>query len=282
MNCVPQHPPISIRTFSHRLASARSGPHRLSSSHHVSTPSKDHSVKHFRMSVLIATVAALSSSLAAAAGDAVASLHCRATGGNAVIGVRPGGTFTTVIALESSLPIIYNSALFRVVLTRPGIAVNAYQWADPFETGGPFDFSLPGMQLPQAVDADTLAGPTYPEGVLDVEFASFLPVGDRGTGTVVEVDFTIPANLAPGETVFITAVPDTFAFGVLTIPTAAGTVLTVRTTFSPDFDGDGVIAAPDLSIYLARWGTPNGDLDGDGLSNSQDLALLLTAWGSSV
>ena len=53
---------------------------------------------------------------------------------------------------------------------------------------------------------------------------------------------------------------------------------TARATFSPDFDGDGIVGGSDLAIYLARWGTPDGDLNGDGLSNSEDLAILLANW----
>ncbi len=52
----------------------------------------------------------------------------------------------------------------------------------------------------------------------------------------------------------------------------------MRTTFSPDLDGDGLVNASDLAIYLGLWGTPDGDLDGDGLSNSADLAILLGNW----
>lgn len=231
--------------------------------------------------VLSAAIIALASFQVPASADdgAVARLHCRALDGTATVGVRPGGVFTASVSLESTLPIIYNSAIFRMVLSRPGVGITDYGWNEPFVTGGPFDFSLIGVDLPAEIDAETLAGPTYPAGVIDIEFASFLPVGDTGPGMVAEIDFMAPAKMAPGETFFIVALPDTFALGFAPIPTATATVLTVRAIYSPDFDGDGVVGVSDLAVVLAAWGTPEADLDGDGLTNSSDLGQLLASWG---
>lgn len=46
-----------------------------------------------------------------------------------------------------------------------------------------------------------------------------------------------------------------------------------------DFDGDGSVGAPDLSVVLAAWNTPGADLDGDGNTGASDLAVILGAWG---
>ncbi len=230
---------------------------------------------------LASHVAFTEATLASAfAGEPAGALHARSLQGGATVGARPGSTFVARISLESDVGIVYNSALFRVVLTRPGVAIEDYAWTAPFETGGPTDFSLVGLELPSVITADSLAGPGYPAEVIDVEFGNFLLTGDATDGTVVDVTFTMPAKSQPGDTFFIAAVPDTFAFGFVPYPIAAGNVLTVRTTFSPDFDGDGSIGAADLALYLAAWGTPNGDLNGDGLSNSADLSLLLAQWSS--
>ncbi|MBI1304960.1 MAG: hypothetical protein GC172_14425 [Phycisphaera sp.] len=223
-------------------------------------------------------VAALATAAPASAGDEVGVLDCRTPSGQSVVGVRPGQTFVARVSLSSDLPLVYNSAIFRLVLTREGVSIDDYAWTQPFETGGPTDFSLIGVELPSVIDSETLAGPTYPKGVIDAEFANFLIEGDAGTGTVVEVELTMPAKAQPGESFFVVAVPDTFAFGFIPYPIAAGSVLTARATFSPDFDDDGIVGGADLAIYLARWGTPEGDLTGDGQSNSEDLALLLGNW----
>jgi hypothetical protein len=50
-----------------------------------------------------------------------------------------------------------------------------------------------------------------------------------------------------------------------------------------DLDGDGQVAASDLTILLAAWGPCAGacpaDLNGDGNVNAADLTILLAAWG---
>ncbi|MFM1823125.1 MAG: hypothetical protein RI967_1391 [Planctomycetota bacterium] len=49
-----------------------------------------------------------------------------------------------------------------------------------------------------------------------------------------------------------------------------------------DLDGDGFVAAGDLSILLDAWGSADAataDVDGDGIVDANDLAALLSAWG---
>jgi len=53
-------------------------------------------------------------------------------------------------------------------------------------------------------------------------------------------------------------------------------------TASPDYNGDGIVSAQDLSILLNGWGNSNGDLNGDGVVDAQDLAIFLNAWGVLV
>ena len=46
-----------------------------------------------------------------------------------------------------------------------------------------------------------------------------------------------------------------------------------------DLDGDGVVAASDLSILLSQWGASGtADLDSDGVVGAADLSILLGAW----
>ncbi len=47
-----------------------------------------------------------------------------------------------------------------------------------------------------------------------------------------------------------------------------------------DLNGDGLVNAPDLTLLLGSWGTPDADLDGDGTTSAPDLAVLLDAWGA--
>ena len=51
-----------------------------------------------------------------------------------------------------------------------------------------------------------------------------------------------------------------------------------------DLTGDGIVAADDLGLLIAAWGTDGSivagsDLDGDGIVRSGDLGLLLANWG---
>ncbi len=224
-------------------------------------------------------LAALACAGTASAGDGVGSLNCRTPSGQSVAGVRPGETFVARVSLSSDLPLVYNSAIFRLVLTRDGVSIDDYAWAQPFETGGPTDFSLIGVYLPAVIDSETLAGPTYPKGAIDVEFANFLITGDAGTGTVAEIELTMPEKASPGESFFVVAVPDTFALGFISYPIQVGAALTVRATYSPDFNADGAVGPSDLTQLLASWGTPLGDLNGDGETDGQDITALLAEWG---
>lgn len=62
-------------------------------------------------------------------------------------------------------------------------------------------------------------------------------------------------------------------------------VLDLRASSAPcpaDLNGDGAVAAQDLTILLDSWGAAGGstDLNGDGFVGAQDLAVLLSAWGA--
>ena len=50
----------------------------------------------------------------------------------------------------------------------------------------------------------------------------------------------------------------------------------------PDFNGDGVVDAADLGIFLAYWGPkPHaGDFNNDGSADAADLGILLSKWGA--
>ena len=219
------------------------------------------------------------------AGDAVAKLNCRAAadlGRATLISALPGETFQVAIELSSKLPIEYNSGLFRILLSRDDVGISGYEWAVPFETGGITDFSLEGVELPSVITADTLTGPGYPQDAVDIEFGNFLFAGTAQTGLVVEVELTMPAKAQLGDHFFVVAVPDTFAYGFLGIPTEAGSILTVRTARRADLDGDGFVNSADLALVLGFWGTPDGDVDGDGTTTASDLAFNLSQWTGSV
>ena len=53
----------------------------------------------------------------------------------------------------------------------------------------------------------------------------------------------------------------------------------VQNNCPADLNFDGQVSAPDLTILLTAWGTPEVDLDGDGITGPGDLAILLSDWG---
>ncbi|MCH2162247.1 MAG: hypothetical protein MK085_10285, partial [Phycisphaerales bacterium] len=48
-----------------------------------------------------------------------------------------------------------------------------------------------------------------------------------------------------------------------------------------DLNGDNVVDATDLGIFLAYWGPKphGGDFNNDGVANAADLGIMLAAWG---
>jgi len=56
-------------------------------------------------------------------------------------------------------------------------------------------------------------------------------------------------------------------------------VVTARTLYAPDIDGDGAVNGSDLSFILSNWGGSGiGDLNYDGSVGGFDLATLLSSW----
>ncbi|MBI1302681.1 MAG: hypothetical protein GC172_02685 [Phycisphaera sp.] len=89
-------------------------------------------------------------------------------------------------------------------------------------------------------------------------------------------------ELQAGVTYFV-------AIGGASSNTAIGSVLLViepqqsAPPCRPDLNGDGVVSAPDLAIFLGDWGAPpisRSDFNLDGAVNAADLAALLSAWGA--
>ena len=67
-------------------------------------------------------------------------------------------------------------------------------------------------------------------------------------------------------------------------PTLRVTINTPSTPCPGDLDGNDIVDASDLGIFLALWNTTNADADfnEDGIVDSSDLGLLLAGWGSCL
>lgn len=231
------------------------------------------------MSIPCACVAALCAAHVRADGPTLL-MDCTRVDGGSMVAVPPGGAFTARVSTASASGVMLNSALLRVMLTRPGIVLENYQWAPPFQTGGFTDFSLLDLELPLAVEESTLSGPNYPVGISDVEFGNFLLAGDAPLGTLLTVSLRVPHDVPPGTEFLVIAVPDSLALGFTVYAAQPRFILTVRVVQRPDLSQDGLVNGADLGILLAAWGTPGADLNGDGTTDGADLGLLLSAWGT--
>lgn len=138
-----------------------------------------------------------------------------------------GQSFTLDIVLTSdTAPAdVHTSAVFQVRFTEPGLILNAAQWASPYVTGGDFDFSVPApAELPLALAPDTLAGGVYPPNLTDIELGNALIGQTFSTGTIVTLNFSVPANFGYTGAVFISLNPDGLFNGFSEVSTTAGQV----------------------------------------------------------
>ena len=158
------------------------------------------------------------------------------SGGQSSISVSAGDSFTLDINLESTDGLDeHNSAIFQLVFTSPGIELLSYSWASPYETGTVFDDSTPNSDvLPMTIDENSLMGPGYPDGVIDIEFSNVLISDLYETGEIVSLELRM-SDAWDGTAVTIFATPDTFANGFHEIETTAGqgfTIVPAPATFS--------------------------------------------------
>jgi hypothetical protein len=84
------------------------------------------------------------------------------------------------------------------------------------------------------------------------------------TRTTLPPQYTMPAGGNPNDLY-------NCAFDVFGNPNAAAC--------PGDFNSDGQVGGPDLTVLLAGWGSAAGDINGDGTTNGLDLTALLAAWG---
>lgn len=145
-----------------------------------------------------------------------------------------GQNFTIDMSVtgDVSLP-DYNSAIFQVRFTEPGLILNDYLWDAPFGTGDLFDDSRPNRgALPMPIDSDTFTDPQSPS-LNDIELSNVSIAGDYDTGDIVTLTLTVPQNFGFTGSLFVSVAPDTFADGFNEIPFEAGQVLELTIVPAP-------------------------------------------------
>ena len=246
----------------------------------------DWKAKSLRPGVALAISAA---GLMSASAAGQVTLDCSANNATSLV-PAPGERVTISIALEGEDTDFYTSVVFRVVFTAPGMAIEEYLFAGPFDTGTWLDGSLPGVELlPATIDEAMLEGPMWPIETSDMLFDNFLLSGFATPGSLLEFEISIPKDFPTGDSVYVVAVPEEIADGFDVLDAEAGTVLElfVDVARPEDLNRDGVVDGADLGLLFVGWGEatdpPAGqrtaDLNDDGFVDGGDIGAILAAWG---
>jgi hypothetical protein len=246
----------------------------------------DWKAKSLRPGVALAISAA---GLMSASAAGQVTLNCSANNATSLV-PAPGERVTISIDLEGEDTDFYTSVVFRVVFTAPGMAIEEYLFAGPFDTGTWLDGSLPGVEsLPATIDEAMLEGPMWPIETSDMLFDNFLLSGFATPGSLLEFEISIPKDFPTGDSVYVVAVPEEIADGFDILDAESGTVLElfVDVARPEDLNRDGMVDGADLGLFVSFWGPlgelPDGirtpDFNADGTVNGSDLGAMLSAWG---
>jgi len=155
--------------------------------------------------------------------------------GQAVRELSWGETFTIDInvSLTGDTMPEFNSAIFQVRFTEPGLELEDYAWDTPFGTGDIFDDSTPStLNLPAVLDSDTFDTPLAPS-LVDIDLSNISIAGSYATGDVVSLTITVPANFGYAGALFVSVAPDTLADGFNELPASSGQVLQLNIIPAP-------------------------------------------------
>ena len=159
-------------------------------------------------------------------------------GGLSSATIAAGEAFDLDVVLDSDGGDEHVSAIFRVVFSQGGLEYQSCLWKGAYSTGSIDDQSVPGSggaALPRLLDEDSLAGPGYPDGVVDVELSNVTDAGTFGVGPLVTLSLLAPPGTLQ-QTITISVVPDTFDDGAAEVPASAG----------PDF----ALTVPEPATFL--------------------------------
>ncbi len=162
-------------------------------------------------------------------------------GGASQVSVAPGQSFQVDYWLTSDASDTHDSAIFQVELSSPGLILTSISWSSPYEAS--LDGSTPLItSLPALINANTLDGPAFPNGVADFELSNVSFAGSFTTGLLVSTVIQVPASGLSTDSITLTIVPDTMALGFDQKHTTSGlplaiTVIPTPTTFAIAMSG---------------------------------------------
>ncbi len=118
-----------------------------------------------------------------------------------------------------------DSVIFDLRFSDPGVVLKGYTWGGVF-SGSEFDASAPlsgSLGAGEAVGTDTYVDAAGLE-LVDIHLENFTVFGDFTDGTLITLDFAIPAgfDFGPDGKVVVEIVPDTLADGGQEVTTTGG------------------------------------------------------------
>jgi hypothetical protein len=144
------------------------------------------------------------------------------SGGSSFQQVSPGESFALEVWLGSDAADVHDAAIWQIEFSAEGLLYEGYSWAAPYETGSIFDDSKPFIDdLPVLLDASTLSGGGYEQGVVDVELANLTMSGEFGAGWLATLELRVPLDYDGPDEIAISVVPDSFAMGFNEVPVVA-------------------------------------------------------------
>jgi hypothetical protein len=162
------------------------------------------------MSIRFAAFAALLLAASAAPTARAAYLLSPLSEGLSSRTVQQGSSFDLDLVLTSSTADTNYACVFTVDFSQPGLQYNSQTWAAPYITASLDNVSTPGPNvtpLPALISPSSYVSRHADAGVSDIYFENFLETATFATGTLVTLNFTVPADFPTG-TVTITAIPD--------------------------------------------------------------------------
>jgi len=167
-----------------------------------------------------------------AVGTAHADYRLGAYSTSSELSLTVGDEFSINIIVEGPAAQMHNSCIFSLFLTGPGIEILSYDWATPYESLSPYEYSTPGAAaLPAIITPDLYVRQEAPD-LNDVEFSNVVDpesgTSMAGPGRILTANMRVPASYNGATRVFIFAIPDTFANGFSEITTRLGSGVTLN------------------------------------------------------
>lgn len=135
--------------------------------------------------------------------------------------VKPGDAFDLDFELSSDSVDRHDSSVLHLLFSSSGLILHGYSWANPYQTAGPDDTSVPThATLPVPITATTASGTALPADTADLWFSNLTTSSFAfGVGRVLRLALSVPAQYTGPDLISIRLAEATLARGIRTLPT---------------------------------------------------------------